>query len=284
MLFFTFISYIHIQCNRLFRLFLFNRWFFERIQLLSKKTQGFPGDRRYDWELCRYVHNEKWILCEWYCRRRNVLNSVKVIFLPDILSHSYTHIYLWRFTHKRIQTGGFGLPELGVDSSLPQFVKKNNNNILTFRVWPPAWMRKKGKRKKRNPAQTRDPDYFKSVIFPFPLTYEACLVAARVYSSSENVWGPVQTPNVSWADPNSNFFKGRPKLCRPAVLIQKALFALRRKIELSVCKKICEYCSHLKMLFFVFATFFVSEVNEIFRITRNVWKLIEFTFSSSGAL
>ena len=50
-------------------------------------------------------------------------NSVKVIFLPDILSHSYTHIYLWRFAHRRIQAGAFGLPELGVDSTLPQFVK-----------------------------------------------------------------------------------------------------------------------------------------------------------------
>ena len=34
----------------------------------------------------------------------------------------------------------------------------------------------------------------------------------------------------------------------------------------------------------VFATLFTSEINEIFRITRNVWKLTEFTFSSSGAL
>ena len=141
MLFFTFISYI--QCNRLFRLFHFNRWFFELIELLRKKTQGFPGDRRNDWELCRYVHNEYWILCEWYCRRRNVLNSVKVIFLPDILSHSYTHIYLWRFAHRRIQTGGFGLPELGVDSTLPQFVKKIIIIIITFRVCHPAWMGKK---------------------------------------------------------------------------------------------------------------------------------------------
>ena len=35
---------------------------------------------------------------------------------------------------------------------------------------------------------------------------------------------------------------------------------------------------------FVFATLFTSEINESFRITRNVWKLTEFTFSSSGAL
>ena len=29
------------------------------------------------------------------------------------------HIYSWRLTHRCIQTGGFGLPELGVDSTLP---------------------------------------------------------------------------------------------------------------------------------------------------------------------
>ena len=51
--------------------------------------------------------------------RRNILNYVKVINLSDILSHSYTHLYSQRFTHKRIQSRGFGLPELGVDSTLP---------------------------------------------------------------------------------------------------------------------------------------------------------------------
>ena len=45
----------------------------------------------------------------------------------------------------------------------------------------------KGKKEREKPAQTRGPNYFKSVIFPFPLTFEACLVAARVYSSSENI-------------------------------------------------------------------------------------------------
>ena len=44
---------------------------------------------------------------------------MKVINLSDILSHSYTHLYSQRFTHKRIQSRGFGLPELGVDSTLP---------------------------------------------------------------------------------------------------------------------------------------------------------------------
>ena len=109
-LFHTFI-FSAIDC---FRPFHFNRWFFELIELLRKKTQGFPGDRRHDWELCRYFFS-----CEWYCLRRNVLNYVKVIFLPDILSHLYSHIYSWRFTHKRIQSGGFGLPELLMDSTLP---------------------------------------------------------------------------------------------------------------------------------------------------------------------
>ena len=33
--------------------------------------------------------------------------------------------------------------------------------------------------------------------------------------------GPVQTPNFSWAKPNSNY--GRPKLFRPAELIQKPI-------------------------------------------------------------
>ena len=44
---------------------------------------------------------------------------MKVIFLSDILSHSYTYLYLQSFAHKRIQSRGFGLPELGVDSTLP---------------------------------------------------------------------------------------------------------------------------------------------------------------------
>ena len=44
--------------------------------------------------------------------------------------HTQIHtLYSWRFTHKRIQTGGFGLPELGVDSTvlLLRFVKKKFN-------------------------------------------------------------------------------------------------------------------------------------------------------------
>ena len=56
---------------------------------------------------------------------------MKVIFLSDKHSHSYTHINSWRFTHKCIQSGGFGLPELGVASTLPQLLKI----IITFRVW-----------------------------------------------------------------------------------------------------------------------------------------------------
>ena len=36
--------------------------------------------------------------------------------------------------------------------------------------------------------------------------------------------------------------------------------------------------------FLVFAIWFASERNEIFRITRNVWELTEFTFFSSGVL
>ena len=53
-LFYTFI-FSAIDC---FRPFHFSRWFFELIELLRKKTQGFPGDRRHDWELCRYVHKD----------------------------------------------------------------------------------------------------------------------------------------------------------------------------------------------------------------------------------
>ena len=44
--------------------------------------------------------------------------------------HTHIHtLYSWRFTHKRIQTGGFGFPELGVDSTvlLLRFVKKKIN-------------------------------------------------------------------------------------------------------------------------------------------------------------
>ena len=37
---------------------------------------------------------------------RNVLNYVKVIFPSDFLSYSCTHIYSWRFTHRRIQSLG----------------------------------------------------------------------------------------------------------------------------------------------------------------------------------
>ena len=48
-----------------------------------------------------------------------MFNYVKVIFLSDILLHSFAHQYSWRFTRRCIQTGGFGLPELGVDSTLP---------------------------------------------------------------------------------------------------------------------------------------------------------------------
>ena len=40
----------------------------------------------------------------------------------------------------------------------------------------------------------------------------------------------------------------------------------------------------VKINFFVFAILFASETNEIIRITRNVWKLTDFTFSSSGVL
>ena len=54
------------------------------------------------------------------------------------------------------------------------------------------------------------------------------------------------------------------------------------KIEFGVCKKFENVL--VTNFFFVFATLFTSEINEIFRITRNVWKLTEFTFSSSGAL
>ena len=53
--------------------------------------------------------------------------SVKVIFLSDILSHSYTHLYLQSFTHKRIQRGAFVLPNLEMDSTLPQFAKKKKH-------------------------------------------------------------------------------------------------------------------------------------------------------------
>ena len=79
---------------------------------------------------------------------------MKVIFLPDILSHSYTHIYLWRFAHRRIQTGGFGLPELGVDSTLPQFVKKNNNNN-NFQGLTSCMDGEKGKREIRHRRVTQ---------------------------------------------------------------------------------------------------------------------------------
>ena len=112
-------------------------------------------------------------------RRPIIVNYVKVIFLSDILSHSYTHICIHGGLHINVfRLGAFVLPELGMDSTLPQFVKKKN--ILTFRDWHPAWVGRKGKRKERNPAQTQDPNYFKSVIFSFLLTFEACLEVARV--------------------------------------------------------------------------------------------------------
>ena len=61
--------------------------------------------------------------------------------------HTHIHtLYSWTFTRKRIQTGGFGLPELGVDGERG---KKGKREI----------------RKERNPVQTCDPNYFKSVIF-----------------------------------------------------------------------------------------------------------------------
>ena len=64
-----------------------------------------------------------------------IVNYVKVIFLSDILSHSYTHIYLRRFTHKRIQTGGFGLPELGWTPLFLNLLKKKQQHF-NFRVSP----------------------------------------------------------------------------------------------------------------------------------------------------
>ena len=41
-------------------------------------------------------------------------------------------------------------------------------------------------------------------------------------------WGPVQTPNFSWAEPNSN--KGRPKSFRPAELIQTPILILTKYV------------------------------------------------------
>ena len=65
-------------------------------------------------------------------RRPIIVNYVKVIFLSDILSHSYTHICIHGGLHINVfRLGAFVLPELGMDSTLPQFVKKKN--ILTFR-------------------------------------------------------------------------------------------------------------------------------------------------------
>ena len=96
------------------------------------------------------------------------------------LWHTFTLIYtpiFAEFYTKRIQRGAFVLPNLGMDSTLPQFAKKN---ILTLRVWHPTWVGRKGKGKERNPAQTRGPNYFKSVVYSFFLTFEAGLEAARV--------------------------------------------------------------------------------------------------------
>ena len=47
------------------------------------------------------------------------------------------------------------------------------------------------------------------------------------------------------------------------LVLNSTLFAIGRKMEFGVCKKICNH------LFFLFATVFASEKSEIFRKTRN---------------
>ena len=104
---------------------------------------------------------------------------------PLIYFHTHVHTFIHGGLHIDVfrvwvwssWTGGGGKTPL-----LLSLLK----NFLTFMVWHPAG--KKGKRRlERNSAQTRGPDNCKSVIFPFPLTFEACLQTARTvrfYSSS----------------------------------------------------------------------------------------------------